>query len=143
MASAIILEAIQLCLDRRVTNRLRLDSTILELNVNMDSCCILTLLELAGDVALTLAEQNLCVQIYVQGSMGVGIYTATPKSIVGVATMLRRIDWQSSAGEEKKAILGNFINFGNVCAACMQDEERDANGAVTRYQFKAFLLICS
>jgi adenylate kinase len=65
-------------------------------------------------IATRLLEQNLRVRICVQGSMGVGIFTAIPKQLNGVSKLLQMMDWQSEEGEENEGMVGNSLNFGYI-----------------------------
>ena len=100
-----------------------------------------TLLELSRDIAITLAEQNLRVRVCVQGSMGTGIFTGTPKALSGVSTLLRRMDWQSGEGEQNEGMVGNYINFGNVGKEHVMNAREDRRGNKIE-QDDIFLIIC-
>lgn len=114
MASRAVLEAIVACSDGTLSNRMSVNCVFPELNTQMDSYRIGTLLEMVRLIAITLAEQNLRVRICVQQSMGVGIFTGIPKSLLGVSTLLERMDWQSGKGEENEGMVGEYINFGAI-----------------------------
>jgi adenylate kinase len=73
-----------------------------------------TILEMVRAMAFRLVEQNLRVRVCVQGSMGVGIFTAVPKQLNGVSKLLQMMDWQSEEGEENEGMVGNYLNFGLV-----------------------------
>lgn len=108
------LEACALCSQGQISNRMLLTAMFPEMNPSMDSYRIGTILELVRVVAIRLAEQNLRVRICVQGSMGVGIFTAVPKSLNGVSKLLQMMDWESEEGEENEGMVGNYLNFGGV-----------------------------
>lgn len=114
MASQAALDAAILCSDKRISNRMKMTVMFPEMNPQMDSYRIGTLLELTRSIAITLAEQNLRVRVCVQGSMGVGIFTGVPKQLNGVHTLLQRMDWESESGEENEGMVGDYINFGFV-----------------------------
>ena len=95
-----------------------------------------TLLELARSIAIKLAEQNLRVRVCVQGSLGVGIFTAIPKQLNGVHTLLQRMDWENGEGEPNEGMVGDYINFGLVGGEHVVDEGPDGP------QDDVFLLIC-
>ena len=74
--------------------------------------------------------------------MGVGIFTAIPKQLNGVQTLLQRMDWQSGPGEENEGMVGKYVNFGlvgkeHVVDASGSDGEDDAVE-----QDDVFLIIC-
>ena len=46
--------------------------------------------------------------------MGVGIFTAVPKQLNGVARLLQMMDWQAEEGEANEGMVGNYLNFGGV-----------------------------
>ena len=73
-----------------------------------------TLLEMVRVIAIRLAEQNLRVRVCVQQSMGVGIFTAVPKQLSGVARLVQMMDWQAEEGEENEGMIGNYLNFGSI-----------------------------
>ena len=68
-----------------------------------------TLLEATRAIAIKIAEQNLRIRVCVQGSMGEGIFTGTPKQLNGVSTLLQRMDWQSGKGEENEGWSGTTL----------------------------------
>lgn len=107
----------------------------------MDSYRIGTLLELTRQIAIHLAEQNLRVRVCVQGSMGVGIFTGTPKQLNGVATLLQRMDWQANEGEENEGILGEYVRFGAIGKDHVVNTHIDSEGKKVE-QDDVFLLIC-
>lgn len=114
MAAEAALEAVVLCSKKQLTNRMKVTAMFPEMNPSMDSYRIGTLLELARAMAIKLAEQNLRVRVCVQGSMGVGIFTAIPKQLNGVSTLLQRMDWGSEAGGDNEGMVGDYVNFGGV-----------------------------
>lgn len=89
LAADATLEAVKACSDGKISNLMKVVTLFPEMNpAMMDSYHIGTLLELTRDVALNLAERNLRVRICVQQSMGVGIFTGTPKQLSGAAILL-------------------------------------------------------
>jgi len=115
-----------------------------EMNPQMDSYRIGTLLELARSIAITLAEQNLRVRVCVQGSMGVGIFTGVPKQLNGVHTLLQRMDWESESGEENEGMVGDYINFGFVGKEHVVNTVEDVVGEdpISTKQDDVFLILC-
>ena len=105
-----------------------------------------TLLEIARAMTITLAEQNLRVRVCVQGSMGVGIFTGTPKALSGASTLLQRMDWQSNAGEANEGMVGNYVNFGAVgkehVVNTSSSRNEDGTSSVDVEQDDVFLIIC-
>jgi len=143
MASQATLNAVIACSNGQISNRMKITSLFPEMNPSMDSYRIGTLLELARSIAITLAEQNLRVRVCVQGSMGVGIFTGTPKQLSGAATLLQRMDWQSGPGEENEGMVGDYINFGgvgkeHVVNAGMNGDDLEKSV----FQDDVFLLLC-
>jgi len=68
MASDAALEAAILCSNKEISNRMKMTVMFPEMNPQMDSYRIGTLLELARSIAIKLAEQNLRVRVCVQES---------------------------------------------------------------------------
>ena len=68
MASDAALEAAVLCSNKEISNRMKMTVMFPEMNPQMDSYRIGTLLELARSIAIKLAEQNLRVRVCVQES---------------------------------------------------------------------------
>jgi len=114
MAANAALEAVVLCSEGKISNRMKLTSMFPEMNPSMDSYRIGTILEMARTITIKLVEQNLRVRICVQGSMGVGIFTGVPKQLNGVAKLLQMMDWQAEEGEENEGMIGNYLNFGAI-----------------------------
>lgn len=114
MAANATMEAVVLCSQGKISNRMKLVSMFPEMNPSMDSYRIGTILEMTRTIAIKLVEQNLRVRICVQGSMGVGIFTGVPKQLNGVAKLLQMMDWQAEVGEENEGMIGNFLNFGAI-----------------------------
>jgi len=142
MVSKAVLDAVQLCSEGKIGNRMKTTIMFPEMNPSMDSYRIGTLLEAVRCIAITLAEQNLRVRVCVQGSMGVGIFTGLPKQLSGVSALLSRMDWQSNEGEENEGMIGNFVNFGAIGAEhVVNGGGTDTNGNEI-HQDDVFLLIC-
>lgn len=114
MAANATLEAVTLCSEGKISNRMKLVAMFPEMNPAMDSYRIGTILEMTRAITIKLVEQNLRVRVCVQGSMGVGIFTAVPKQLNGVNRLLQMMDWQAEEGEDNEGMLGNYLNFGGV-----------------------------
>jgi hypothetical protein len=69
MASEAVLEAVTLCSQGKISNRMKITSMFPEMNPSMDSYRIGTILEMTRAIAIKLVEQNLRVRVCVQGSM--------------------------------------------------------------------------
>lgn len=141
MACKATLDAVTSCSEGKVSNRMQITCLFPELNTGMDAYRVGTLLEMARALTMTLAEENLRVRVCVQGSMGVGIFTAIPKQLSGVASLLQRMDWQSGEGEENEGMVGTYVNFGGV------GKEHVVNAGVDRRgnkieQDDVFIIIC-
>eukprot|EP00978_Attheya_sp_CCMP212_P006569 scaffold15258_cov49-Attheya_sp.AAC.5 len=141
MAANATLDAVIQCSNGELSNRMIMTAMFPEMNTQMDSYRIGTLLELTRSVAIKLAEQNLRVRVCVQGSMGVGIFTGVPKTLSGVSTLLQRMDWQSEEGEENEGLVGNFVNFGAVGKEHVVNAHIDSDGNPVE-QDDVFLLVC-
>jgi len=141
MAAESALEAVVLCSEGKISNRMKMMLMFPEMNPSMDSYRIGTLLEVARSIAIKLAEQNLRVRICVQGSMGVGIFTGSPKQLSGASTLLQRMDWQTNKGEENEGMLGDYVNFGAVGKDHVVDARMDRRGNAID-QDDMFLLLC-
>ncbi len=103
-----------------------------ELNMEMDSYRVGSLLELVREMALGFARAGLrtrvcvrgptrhrsspcmhvlitallsCLQVCVQGSMGQGAFTGVPRVLSGVTKLLTMMDWQAEEGEEYEGLL--------------------------------------
>lgn len=75
LASQAVLDAVILCSQGKISNRMQVISQFPEMNPSMDSYRIGTILEMARAMCIRLAEENVRVRLCVQGSMGVGIFT--------------------------------------------------------------------
>jgi adenylate kinase len=82
----------------------------------MDVYRIGTLLEGLRELAAALAADGKRVRICVQGSMGVGAFTAMPLALAGVRRILDAMDW----GEGEP---GTFVRLGGVSAADVADDD--------------------
>ncbi|KAL7511341.1 hypothetical protein ACHAXN_008258 [Cyclotella atomus] len=143
MAADAALDAAVLCSEKKISNRMKMTVMFPEMNPQMDSYRIGTLLELARSIAMRLAEQNLRVRVCVQGSMGVGIFTGVPKQLNGVRTLLERMDWGSEPGEPNEGMVGDLINFGHVGKEHVVNEvPAIGDGAVATKQDDVFLILC-
>jgi len=141
MACQAALESVVLCSAGKLTNRMQICCSIPELNPGMDAYRVGTLLEMTRAIAITLVEQNLRVRVCVQGSMGSGIFTAIPKQLSGVATLLQRMDWQSGEGEDNEGMIGDYINFGGIGAKHVVNTGVDRRGNPIE-QDDVFLIVC-
>ena len=141
MAASAALEAVTACSEGKISNRMKLQTMFPEMNPGMDSYRIGTLLELTRQVAIHLAEQNLRCRICVQQSLGVGIFTGTPKQLNGVATLLQRMDWQADEGEENEGILGEYIRLGAIGKDHVMNKHTDRDGN-TIEQDDVFIIVC-
>ena len=74
--------------------------------------------------------------------MGVGIFTAIPKQLNGIHTLLQKMDWQSGPGEENEGMVGNFINFGFVGKEHVVNYKSGSGDTTDVQQDDVFLLIC-
>ena len=74
-AAQAVHDAVVLCSQRQISNRMKIISQFPEMNPTMDSYRIGTILEMTRAIVIRLAEENLRVRVCVQGSMGVGIFT--------------------------------------------------------------------
>jgi adenylate kinase len=141
MAAQAALDAVILCSEGKISNRMEMVAMFPEMNPSMDSYRIGTLLELARTIGIRLAEENLRVRICVQGSMGVGIFTGVPKQLNGVATLLQRMDWESEEGEQNEGMVGDYIRFGAIGKEHVVNSHTDADGNEIK-QDDVFILLC-
>ncbi|KAL7574596.1 hypothetical protein ACA910_002952 [Epithemia clementina (nom. ined.)] len=141
-AAQAVRDAVVLCSQGHISNRMQVFSQFPEMNPSMDSYRIGTILEMARAICIRLAEENVRVRLCVQGSMGVGIFTGVPKQLSGVARLIQLMDWQSQEGEENEGMVGDYINFGSVGPEHVVNEERDKeSGEITRHQDDIFVII--
>lgn len=142
MAAEAALDAVTLCSEKHISNRMKITAMFPEMNPSMDSYRIGTLLELTRSIAIRLAEQNLRVRVCVQGSLGVGIFTAIPKQLNGVAALLQRMDWESEEGEQNEGMVGDYINFGFVGKEHVIDFNEGVGDSPETQQDDVFIIIC-
>jgi adenylate kinase len=136
-----VLDAVVLCSQGQVQNRMQIISQFPEMNPSMDSYRIGTILEMARTICIRLAENNVRVRLCVQASMGVGIFTGVPKQLSGVSKLVQMMDWQSDDGEDNVGMVGNYVNFGGVGAEHVQNSVTDEAGEIVSHQDDVFLLI--
>ncbi|KAG7371850.1 DUF1995 domain containing protein [Nitzschia inconspicua] len=140
MAADAALEAVVLCSEGKIPNRMKITSMFPETNPSMDSYRIGTILEMTRAIAIKLVEQNLRVRVCVQGAMGVGIFTGLPKQLNGVSKLLQMMDWQSDQGEENEGMVGTYLNFGSIGAEHVVNAHTKEDGAKVE-QDDVFILI--
>jgi adenylate kinase len=139
-ASDAVLDAVIQCSQGRISNRMQLLVQFPELNPDMDSYRIGTLLEMVRAIAIRLAEQNVRVRVCVQQSMGVGIFTGLPKQLGGVAKLLELMDWQSESGEVNEGMVGTYVNFGNVGPDHVQNQVK-VGDEIVKHADDVFVLV--
>jgi adenylate kinase len=170
MAADAALEAVTLCSQGKICNRMKITAMFPEMNPSMDSYRIGTILEMVRAIAIRLVEQNLRVRVCVQGTMvgrrrmkgnavfcivaavmsqltrlflcaqGVGIFTGLPKQLNGVNKLLQMMDWQSEEGEENEGMVGTFLNFGSIGADHVVNAQEREDGTKVE-QDDVFILI--
>jgi len=111
-----------------------------ELNMEMDSYRVGTLLELVRECAIGFAECGLKTRVCVQGSMGQGAFTGVPRVLSGVIKVLTMMDWQANSDEEYEGMLGTVQGYtvqaadgrqgGHEGAPAASGEEKVAEGLV-------------
>jgi len=141
MIAESVLEGVTMCSEGKISNRMKMKLMIPEMNPSMDAYRIGTLLEATRAIAIKIAEQNLRIRVCVQGSMGEGIFTGTPKQLSGVSTLLQRMDWQSGRGEENEGMVGDYVNFGAIGKDHIVNARVDRRGDKIE-QDDVFLLLC-
>lgn len=67
---------------------------------------------------------------------------AIPKQLNGVATILKRMDWQSGEGEENEGMVGDFVNFGHIGKEHVVNFKEGEGGEADTQQDDVFILIC-
>lgn len=144
-ASEAVKDAVVLCSEGKISNRMKVISKFPETNPTMDSYRIGTILELVRAIAIRLVEENLRVRVCVQGSMGVGIFTGIPKQLSGVSRIMQAMDWQSGEGEMNAGMVGNFIRFGEVgkdhVLNTIVEQSVDGIETISQYQDDVFIII--
>lgn len=102
-----VVEAMQAAVADPTCSRLmKVTVTPPELNMEMDSYRVGTLLELIRECALSFAEAGLKTRVCVQGSMGQGALMGVPRVLSGVRKVLTMMDWQAEVGEDYEGLLG-------------------------------------
>ena len=91
--------------DPSCVRRMRVWVSPPELNMEMDSYRVGSLLELVRDCALGFAKNGLRTRVCVQGSMGQGAFTGVPRVLSGIRKLLSMMDWQAQPGEEYEGLL--------------------------------------
>ena len=109
--------------DPTCSRKMRLVVAPPELNMEMDSYRVGTLLELVRECALGFAELGLRTRVCVQGSMGEGAFTGVPRVLSGVRKVLTMMDWQAQAGEDYEGLLGAAQDMAAAANAADGDEE--------------------
>jgi adenylate kinase len=141
-AAEAVHDAVVMCSEHKMSNRMQVIAQFPEMNPSMDSYRIGTLLELARAIVIKLAEENLRVRLCVQGSMGVGIFTGIPKQLSGVSRLMQMMDWQSSQGEDNEGMVGQYVNFGGVGKEHVVNEMKDEQtGEITQEQDDVFIIL--
>lgn len=111
--------------DPLTSRRMKVVVTPPELNMEMDSYRVGTLLELVREVALDFVTAGMKVRICVQGSMGEGALTGVPRVLSGVRAVLSMMDWGAAEGggsvvgnlqsrEEGEALREGSVRFGAI-----------------------------
>ena len=103
--------------DEGCSRRMSVWCTPPELNMEMDSYRVGTLLELVRELGLALANQGKKVRICVQGSMGEGAFSGMPRVLSGVRKVMTMMDW----GDGNKILGPRYTD---------PDPDNDAEGAV-------------
>lgn len=145
-ASEAVKDAVVLCSEGILNNRMKVICKFPETNPTMDSYRIGTILELVRSITIRLAEENLRVRVCVQGSMGVGIFTGMPKQLSGVARLLQAMDWQTDVGEINEGMVGDYVRFGEIGKQHVLNEIKSIdNGSgkevIEQYQDDVFIII--
>jgi hypothetical protein len=88
--------------------------------------------------------------------MGAGIFTGLPKQLAGVSKLMQMMDWESEEGETNEGMVGTFVNFGNIGAEFVVNEQRSSvadsdsdnddgkssTGTIAQHQDDVFILLC-
>mmetsp|Transcript_17925 Transcript_17925/g.42653 ORF Transcript_17925/g.42653 Transcript_17925/m.42653 type:complete len:579 (+) Transcript_17925:56-1792(+) len=99
-----VLQAMQAAVaDPSCPRAMKVTVTPPELNMEMDSYRVGSLLELVRECALGFAETGLKTRVCVQGPMGGGV----PRVLSGVNKLLTLMDWDAGAGEAHAGMLGD------------------------------------
>jgi adenylate kinase len=140
-ASKAVKDAVVLCSQGKLSNRMLVRAEFPEMNPSMDSYRIGTLLEMVRAIAISLAEEKIRVRVCVQQSMGVGIFTGVPKQLSGVNKLLQMMDWQSNEGEENAGMVGDYVRFGAIGKDHVMNRILLANGEIVQEQDDVFIII--
>ncbi|CAM9729961.1 unnamed protein product [Chrysoparadoxa australica] len=100
--------------DGATPSRLKITCTVPELNPEMDTYRVGTMLELVREVTLGLVDSGKKVKVCIQGSMGEGIFTGMPLSLSGMRVIMERMDWGTDLDPETKTVLEGRVAFGAV-----------------------------
>eukprot|EP00285_Hemiselmis_virescens_P003000 CAMPEP_0173412868 /NCGR_PEP_ID=MMETSP1356-20130122/80508_1 /TAXON_ID=77927 ORGANISM="Hemiselmis virescens, Strain PCC157" /NCGR_SAMPLE_ID=MMETSP1356 /ASSEMBLY_ACC=CAM_ASM_000847 /LENGTH=618 /DNA_ID=CAMNT_0014374811 /DNA_START=145 /DNA_END=2001 /DNA_ORIENTATION=+ len=103
--------------------RIRIECVPPEINPEMDTFRVGTMLELVRELALRIAVvMEKRVKICIQGPLGEGFFTGTPLMLSGMRPVLEGMDWKSRPGEMYEGLLvedtvnrrtGEVFNLGN------------------------------
>lgn len=97
--------------------RLKVEINIPELNPEMDTYRIGTLMELVRVLALSFADDGKRVKVCVQGSMGKGALAGIPLQLAGIRKILEFMDWGDYGA------MGTFINIGSIGAKEVDEQD--------------------
>ncbi|CAM9543310.1 unnamed protein product [Discosporangium mesarthrocarpum] len=102
--------------DPTVPRRMKLTCVVPELNPEMDTYRVGTMLEMVREVSSCLADLGLRVKICIQGNMGEPGFTGMPLNLSGMAAIMRGMGWPDGMEGEK-------IFFGEVGEDEVQAED--------------------
>lgn len=97
--------------------RLKVEINIPELNPEMDTYRIGTLMELVRVLALSFTDDGKRVKVCVQGSMGKGALAGIPLQLAGIRKILEFMDWGDYGA------MGTFINIGSIGAKEVDEQD--------------------
>jgi adenylate kinase len=109
--------------DRSCSRRMKVTICPPELNMEMDTYRVGSLLEMVRVCALRFAEGGLKTRICVQGSMGQGAFTGVPRVLSGVRQVLSMMDWDSGEGAAHEGVVGDEASEGLVRFGAVGAEE--------------------
>eukprot|EP00638_Chattonella_subsalsa_P000096 CAMPEP_0117744340 /NCGR_PEP_ID=MMETSP0947-20121206/6694_1 /TAXON_ID=44440 /ORGANISM="Chattonella subsalsa, Strain CCMP2191" /LENGTH=405 /DNA_ID=CAMNT_0005561257 /DNA_START=150 /DNA_END=1367 /DNA_ORIENTATION=- len=119
-ASNAIVDAID---NPAVPRRMKMTMLFPELNPEMDTYRVGTMLEMVREMVFNICRTGRRVRICIQGSMGEGIFTGMPLSLAGTRAIMERMDWNEEGGESQGEMLGKQILFGSVGADWVEDKD--------------------
>ncbi|KAJ1492787.1 hypothetical protein T484DRAFT_1770435, partial [Baffinella frigidus] len=94
----------------KANGRFKIECVPPEINPEMDTFRVGTMLEMVRELALRIAlVNNKRVKICIQGSLGEGIFTGLPLMLSGMRKVVEGMDWEAREGEMYAGLMVNDI----------------------------------